>query len=133
MPFGTFSSVSKRRVAEVAEDGPVIGVGALLGDHVDGGAFGAAVLGREALRADLEFLHGFQGKLHDRSADGVVLVVDAVDGDVDVAAAGAVDGENGVAVLGGIVRVGGLYAGGEISQIGHVAADHGQLFHLGRA
>ena len=58
-----------------------------LGDHVDGGAFRAAVFCREALGADLELLNGFERHLHDGAADGVVLVVDAIDGHVDVAAA----------------------------------------------
>ena len=64
----------------------MIVVGAALGDHVDGGAFGASIFGGKTLGADLELLHGFQRKLHDRPADGVVFVIDAVHGDVDVAA-----------------------------------------------
>ena len=50
-------------VTEVPEDRTVVEVRARLGDHVDGRAFGAPVYCREALCADLEFLHRFQGKL----------------------------------------------------------------------
>src|SRR5581483_7743704 len=72
-------------VAEKAEDRAVIVVGALFSDHIDGSAFGTAVLGGEALGADLKFLHSFERKLHHRSADGVVLVIDTIDGNVYIA------------------------------------------------
>ncbi len=106
MPFGMLLIGVQSGVAEEAEGGTVELVGAALGDDVDGGAFRAAVLSREALGADVKLLHGFKGKLHHRSADSVVFVVDAVDGDVDVASAVAVHGQDRVAVLGGIVGVG---------------------------
>src|SRR6185369_1063239 len=65
-------------ITEEAEGRTVVLVRARLGDHVDGGAFGAAVGGRETLRRNREFLHGFQRKLHDRTTDGVVLVVHTI-------------------------------------------------------
>src|SRR2546430_8838155 len=46
-----------------------------------------------------------EGKLHHRATDGVVLVVHAINCDIDVAAVLAVNGKNRVAVLGWIVRV----------------------------
>ena len=82
----------ERLITEVGERRSVEVIGSRLGDHVDGGAFGAAIGRRETLRADQELFHRFQGKLHDRPADGAVFVVDAVDGDVGVAANIAVDG-----------------------------------------
>ncbi len=62
-------------------------VAAGLGDDVEGGAFAAAVLGGETVGGYLELLDGLEGKLHDGAADGVVFVVDAVDGGVGVASA----------------------------------------------
>ena len=106
----------------------MVAVGSLLGDHVDGGAFGAAVFSGEALGADLKFLDGFERQLHHRIAEGVVFVVNTVHGDVDVTAAGTVDGEDGVAVLVGVVGVGGFDAGREIGEVGHVAAENGKCW-----
>src|SRR6185437_9269603 len=123
----------ERSVAEIAEDGPVIVIASRLGDHVDGGAFRPAVLGGKPLRTDLEFLHGLKGKLHHRAADGVVLVIDAVDGDVHVPAARAIYGKNGVAVLGRVIGIGGLYAWSQVGEIGDIASDHRQLLHFSRS
>src|SRR5581483_8435159 len=122
----------ENRITEVAEDRTVIGVRSRFGNHVDGPAFRATVLRREALRADLELLHGFQRKLHDRSADGVVFVVNAVDCDINVASTFAVDGENRVTVLGWIVGIGGFHTGYKVSQVRHVAANHRQRLHFAR-
>ena len=129
---GVFLIGVQAGIAEVAEERSVITVAAALGDDVDGGAFRAAVLGREALGADLELLNGFERKLHHRAADGVVLVVDAVQGHVHVTAAVTVDGEDGVTVLGGIVGVGKLDARSQVSKVGHIAADKGKLLDFGR-
>ena len=76
---------------------------------------------------------GFEGELHDGAADGVVLVVDAVDGGVGVAAAGAVDGVDGVTILGGIVAVDHLDAGREDGEVGDVAAVEGKVDDLARS
>src|SRR5690349_6875783 len=46
----------QRLVTEKAEQRAMIVVGAGLGDHIDGRAFGTAIGGREALRADHKFL-----------------------------------------------------------------------------
>ncbi len=108
----------------------MIAVGARLGDHVDGSAFRAAIFCGEALGADLEFLHGFERKLHDGTADGVVFVIDTVDGDVDVATTVSVDGKNRVTVFGGIVRIGSFNTGSEISEIGDVATEKRKLFNF---
>ena len=62
-------------------------VGAALGDHVHRCAFAAPIGGRKALRRDVELLHRFERKLHHRAAHRAVLVVNAVDGHVHVAAA----------------------------------------------
>jgi len=52
------------------------------------GALGAAYGCRETLCAsDLKFFHCLAGQLHDRTTDGVCLVVDTVYRDVDVATA----------------------------------------------
>jgi len=65
----------------------------------------------KALGADLEFFDRFTGQLHHWAAYGVVLVIDAVDGDVDVTPALAVYRENRVTILGGIVGIGKLTPG----------------------
>ena len=96
-------------------------IGSGFGDDVESSAFAAAVLGGEAVGADLELLHGFEGKLHDCAADGVVLVVDSVDGGVGVASAGTVYRVDGITILGGVVAVDHLDAGREDSEIGDVA------------
>ena len=108
----------------------MIVVGARLGDHVDRRAFRASVHRREALRADLEFLNCFQGKLHHRSTHRIVFVIHTIDGDVDVAAPVSVHGENCIAVFCRVVGVGGLHSRGEISEIGDVPSDHRKLFDL---
>ena len=105
-------------------------VRALFRDHVDRCAFGTPVFGGEALRTDLKLLDRFEGQLHHGSAHCVVLVVDAVHRDVDIAAVFAVDGENRVAVFRGIVGVCSLDARSEIREIGNIASDHRQFFDL---
>ena len=107
---GNFLVGIQCRVAKVAEDRTMIVVRAGLSDHVDGRALGTAILRRKTLRADLEFLNRFQGKLHHRSANGVVLVVDPVDCDVHVATVGSVNRKNGITVLGGVIGIRGFHA-----------------------
>src|SRR5215813_10479107 len=104
-----------------------------LGDHVDGSSFGAAVCRRGALRANYEFLDSFQRKLHNGATDGVVLVVHAVDGGVDVATTLSIYGENGVAILSGIIGVCRLYARSKVCQVSDVAAKQRQFFYLARS
>src|SRR5262245_46402616 len=84
----------KGLVAEETKRRTVVVVRSRFGDYVDGGACRAAVYSREALRGDLEFLHRLRRKLHHGAAYGVVLVVNAVDGYVDVASAVAIHGQN---------------------------------------
>src|SRR2546422_561902 len=84
---------------------PVIVVRAELRNQVDGGAFRTPVGGREALRADHEFLNSLERKLHHRTADGVVFVVDAIDGYVDVAPALPIHREDCITVLGRVIRI----------------------------
>ncbi len=88
---------------------------------------------REAVGADFELFDGFEGKLLDSAADGVVFVVDAVDGGVGVTAAGAVDGVYGVTILGGIVAVDHLDAGGEDGEVCDVAAVEGKVDDFARS
>ena len=76
---------------------------ACLGNNIYRGAFAASVDGGEALRADNKLLNRFQRKLHYRSADGVVFVVDAVDRNVHVATARPVDCKHRNAALGRII------------------------------
>ena len=116
--------------AEEAVEGAVKLIGAGFGDDVESGAFAAAVLGGEAVGADLELLHGFEGKLHDGAADGVVLVVDSVDGGVGVASAGTVYRVDRVTILGGVVAVDHLDAGSEDGEVGDVAAVEGKVDDL---
>src|SRR5207237_9586571 len=108
--------------AEEAVESAMKLIGAGFGYDIESCAFAAAVLGGEAAGADLELLHGFEGKLHDGSADGVVLVVDSVDGGVGVASAGTVYGVDGVTILGGVVAVDHLDAGRGDGALGDVAA-----------
>ena len=86
-------------------------VGSGLRDQVDRGTFGTAIGCREALRADHEFLHGFEGELHHRPANRVVFVIDTVDGYVHVAPALSINGKNRIAVFRGVVRIRSFYAG----------------------
>src|SRR5438105_15284672 len=98
-------------------------VGTRFGDYVDGSPFRASVHRGEALRRNLEFLHGFGRKLHDRAAYGVVLVVDTIDGDVHIAAALSVDRKNLITVLVGVLRLGPRDAGRQICTVADVTAD----------
>src|SRR5258708_3715211 len=107
----------KTCVAEEAKDRTMIGVGTLFRDHVDGSPFGPSVDCRKSLCANHKFLDGLQGKLHDRAAYGVVLVVHPVDGDVDVPPARAIYRQNRVTVFGGIVRIGSLNPGREVREV----------------
>ena len=77
-------------IAEEGEQRPVEVVAAALGNQVDDGAFGTAIGGREALRADVVLFNGLQRDLHHCAAHRIVLVIHAIDCDVHVAAAGAV-------------------------------------------
>src|SRR5262249_8363715 len=103
-----------------------------LGDDVDRRAFAPTVGGGEALRADDEFLHGFERELHHRTADGVVFVINAVDGDVDVAPLSAVDAEDRIAHFGRVIGGNRLHARSEKSQIGEVAAIQRQVADISR-
>ena len=79
-----------RRVAEQRERAAADVVGAALGHHVHDGA-AAAVLRVEALRHHVELLNRLE-RIHLReTADGVVVVVAAVDDVIDVAAVAAAD------------------------------------------
>ncbi len=120
----------KTSVAEKTKDGTVIVVGTLFRDHVDGSPFGPSVDCRKSLRANHKFLDGLQGKLHDRAAYGVVLIIYPVDGNVDVPPARAIYRQNRVAVFSGIVRIGSLNPGREVGKIGNIAPDHRQFFDL---
>src|SRR5262249_47494003 len=117
-------------VTEVAISSSVEVVGAALGDDVDGRAFTAPVGGGKALGADFEFLHGFQRKLHHRSAHRIVLVVDAVYRHVDVAAAGAVHAKCGDTHLSGIVGVHLFHARSQVGKTADIAPIDGELFDL---
>src|SRR6266403_1069570 len=122
---GTHFVSVQASVAEESEGRAVVAVGALFGDHVDGGAFRSSVDCRKPLCANHKFLDGFQGKLHNGSAYSVVLIVYSVYSHVDVATAVSVDGKNGVAVFCGVIGVGGFDSGSEVGKIGHVTPDHG--------
>ena len=121
----------QRLVAFGKEQRAVQHVGARLRDQVDRGTGSAAIGGGEALGGNGEFFHRFQRHLHHRTANRVVLIVNAVDSDVDIASAGAIGGKDGDAVLGGVVGVDRLYAGREESQIREVPAVEGQALHIG--
>src|ERR1700730_12982726 len=84
---GKFIDGIELLLAEETEARPVETVRSGLGDHVDGSAFGAAVGGGKPLGADDEFLNSLERKLHNRSTHRVVLIIDTIDGYVDVAAA----------------------------------------------
>ena len=99
-------------------------------DHIDRGTLRPAIRGGKALRADHEFLDRLEGKLHHRATDGVVLVVHAINCDIDVAAVLAVNGKNRVAVLGWIVRVCRLHTWRQVREIGDITANHRQFFDL---
>ena len=96
-------------------------VGTALGDHVDRRALAPPIGRAEPLCRNIEFLHGFERKLHHRPAHRVVLVVDSVDGDVHVASGGPVDPEHRNAVLGRIVGVHGLGARRQKRQVREIA------------
>ena len=81
---------------------PVSVVGARLGDHVDDAADRAAALRRPAVLQHLELLDRLVGEVLDQAADDVVLVVAAVDVDVELPAVAAAHGEVADAGLGGI-------------------------------
>jgi hypothetical protein len=68
--------------------------------------------------------------LHDRPADGVVFIVNPIDGDVDVATLTAVDTENGDAVLGRVIGTDRTRAWGEVREIAEVTAIQRQILHV---
>ncbi len=117
-------------IAVLKEDRPVKNVGAGLGDHVHRRAFAAPVGGRKPLRGDIEFLNGFEGKLHDGPAHRVVLVVDAVHGHVHVASAGSIGGEDAVTGFGWVVRRHWTGARRENRQIDEIARVKRKIFHF---
>src|SRR5262249_16677273 len=117
-------------IAEEAVRRAVDLVGSRLSDHIDGGAFAAPVGSGEALRADLEFFDCLQRQLHPRTAYGVVLVVDAVYCEVNVAPARSVDTKNRIPVLCGIVGIHLLDAGGQIGQVTEIAPVERKAFNL---
>ncbi|MFN7975360.1 MAG: hypothetical protein U0166_23905 [Acidobacteriota bacterium] len=86
----------------VAEDVAMEGIGAALGDDGDDAAPGPAVLRLEPLRDDLELLDRFCGVLLEDATDRVVVVVAAVDGDVDAAPDLGADGDSPHARLRGV-------------------------------
>ena len=80
-----------RLVAEAREPAAVRLVGAALGDDVHHAAVAAAVLGLVALGDEVELLDRLEREELQQAADGVVVVVAAVDLVVDVAAVAAGD------------------------------------------
>ena len=95
---GTFDDASRSRSARSStcrgtnsKTLPVTVVRAALGDDVHHAAVAAAVLRLEALRHEVELLDRLERKRLQQAADGVVVVVAAVDLVVDVAAVAAVD------------------------------------------
>src|SRR5215470_3898661 len=104
--------------------GTVEGVGAGLGDVVDDCAGAAAILRAIDAGDHLELLQRFAVLEEElRSGDGVVVVVLAVDFEVDGAAALAVDGESRIAIAAagiaehGVVRTGNAGLGGKGERI----------------
>ena len=114
-------------------DGAVGVVGAGLGYDVDGRTFTAAVYRREPLRADIELEDGFKRELHNRAANRVVFVVNAVDRHVDVSSGGTVGGKHSDALLGGIVRIRGFRSRREVCQVGKITAVQRKVFDLFRS
>src|SRR5205807_9338172 len=103
-----------------------------LGDYIDGGSLAATIHGRKALGANYKLLNRFERELHHRTADGVVLVVDSIDGDIDISAAGTIDPENCNAILCRIVRVHRLGPRRQISQVSEVATVKGKILDIAR-
>lgn len=71
--------------------------------------------------------------MHDGAADGVVLVIDTVDGGVGVTSAGTIYGVDGVTILGWVVAVNHLYTGGKDGEISDVAAVEGKVNDFARS
>ena len=93
-------------------------VGAGLQDHVHGAAGEASVLGGVAGSLHLELHHGVDGRPGLGGGAARILVVEAVDDEVGVVAAGAVDGE--VRAAGALRLLGD--AGNQVGEIGEVAS-----------
>src|SRR5215203_207333 len=92
------------------------------GDYVDRSALTPAVHGREACRTNHKLLNCLERKLHYWSTDSVVLVVNPIDCDVDVAAARAIDSEHGDSAFGWVVRINGFNSRRKISKVSQIAA-----------
>ena len=85
--------------------------GAGFRNHINGSAFATTVHRREALRTYDELLNCFEWKLHHRATDGVVLVIDAINRDVNIAATRTINAENRYTILSRIIRVDRLHSG----------------------
>ena len=112
----------QRLVAEQREGAAVIVVGAALGDDVHHAAVAAAVLGLEALGHEVELLNRLEREELQQAADGVVVVVAAVDLIVHVAAVAAVDLRRELRALGRIGMEAEADAGNRRRQVRELAA-----------
>ena len=108
-------------------------IAARLGNHVNSRALGFSIRCRETLCADLEFFHGFKWKLHHRPANSVVLVIDTVDGHVDIATVLAIDGENRITIFGRVIGICCFHTGSQVRQISDVPSNHRKFFDFFRS
>ncbi len=111
-----------RGVAEQLEEAAVQIVGAALGDDVHHAAVAAAVLGLGARGHEVEFLDRFEREQLQQAADGVVVVVAAVNLVVQVAAVAAVDLRRVLGALGRVRVVAEAHAGQRRREVRELAA-----------
>ena len=123
----------QRLVAREDRGGAVPVVGARLGDHVHHRRARAAERGRILVGGDLEFLHRVFRNVVQHAADGVVIVVGAVDGDVAAAAQLSVGRNHDRVGLGGIEVGRGRVARHQQRQLHEVASVERQRVDLLRA
>ena len=122
-----FMSVSRIDVNQL----PCEVVRAALGDDVHDAAVAAAVLGLVALRDEVELLNGLEREELQEAADGVVVVVAAVDLVVDVAAVAAANLRRVLRALGRIGVEAQADAGNRERRVGELPAVQRQILDAG--
>ena len=123
MRFGVERSIAQELEGAAGPD-----VGAALGDHVHHAADASAVLGLVVRRLEIELLDRLEREQLQQTADGIVVVVTAVDQVVDVAPVAAVDLRRELGALGGVGVETESHAGNRGGQVRELPAVQRQAF-----
>src|SRR5215212_11720189 len=91
------------------------------GDYVDSSALTPAVHGGETCGTNHKLLNRLERKLHYWSTDSIVLVVNPVHCDVDVAPTRTIDSEHGDSAFSWVVRINGFNSRRKIREVSEIA------------